>query len=36
MKRAQKVVRELDEGFRRVEEYCLPLEDERALRVRRH
>jgi hypothetical protein len=33
MKRAQKVVRELDEGFRRVEEYCLPLEDERALRV---
>jgi hypothetical protein len=33
---AQKVVRELDEGFRRVEEYCLPLEDERALRVRRH
>jgi len=30
---AQKVVRDLAEAFRRVEEYCLPLEDQRALRV---
>ena len=30
---AQKIVRDLDEAFRRVEEYCLPLEDQRALRV---
>jgi hypothetical protein len=30
---AQKIVRDLDEAFRRVEEYCLPLEDQRAQRV---
>jgi hypothetical protein len=30
---AQKIVHDLDEAFRRVEEYCLPLEDQRALRV---
>lgn len=30
---AQKIVHDLDEAFRRVEEYCLPLEDERAQRV---
>ena len=30
---AQKVVRDLDEGFRRVQEHCLPLEDERAQRA---
>ena len=33
---AQKVVRDLEEGLRRVEEYCLPLENERALRVYGH
>jgi len=30
---AQKIVRDLDEALRRVEEYCFPLEDQRALRV---
>jgi len=30
---AQKIVRDLDEAFRRVEEYCLPLEDQRAQRI---
>jgi hypothetical protein len=30
---AQKIVRDLNEALRRVEEYCLPLEDQRALRV---
>jgi hypothetical protein len=30
---AQKIARDLDEAFRRVEEYCLPLEDQRAQRV---
>lgn len=29
----QKIVRDLDEAFRRIEEYCLPLEDQRAMRV---
>jgi len=27
---AQQIVRDLDEAFRRVEQYCLPLEDQRA------
>jgi L-lactate utilization protein LutC len=30
---AQKIVRDLDEGLRRVDAYCLPLEDERAMRI---
>jgi hypothetical protein len=30
---AQKLVRDLDEGLRRVEEHCLPLESECTLRV---
>jgi L-lactate utilization protein LutB len=30
---AQKIVRDLDEAMRRVEEYCLPLEDQRAQRI---
>jgi hypothetical protein len=30
---AQKIVRDLDEAIRRVEDYCLPLEDQRAMRV---
>src|SRR5262249_31596019 len=30
---AQKIGRDLDEALRRVEDYCLPLEDARALRV---
>lgn len=30
---AQKIVRDLDEGLRRIQEYCLPLEDQRAMRV---
>jgi hypothetical protein len=30
---ALKIVRDLDQAFRRVEEYCLPLEDQRAQRV---
>lgn len=29
----QKIVSTLEEGFRRIENYCLPLEDERALQV---
>jgi hypothetical protein len=30
---AQKIVRDLNEALRRIEEYCLPLEDQRALHV---
>jgi hypothetical protein len=30
---AQKIVRNLDEAFRRIEDYCLPIEDQRALRI---
>jgi len=30
---AQKIVRDLDEALRRIEEHCLPLEDQRALRA---
>jgi hypothetical protein len=30
---AQKIVRDMDEAFRRIEEYCLLLEDQRAMRV---
>ncbi len=36
---AQKIVRDLDEGMRRIDEYCLPLEDERmrqAVKVGTH
>jgi len=27
---SQKIVKDMDEGFKRIYEYCLPLEDERA------
>ena len=30
---AEKIVRDLDESLRRIEEHCLPLEDHRALRA---
>jgi LUD domain len=30
---AQKIVGNLDEAFRRIEDYCLPIEDRRALRI---
>lgn len=30
---AQKIVPNLAEGFKRIEEYCLPLEDQRAMQV---
>ncbi len=33
---AQKMVRNLDEAFRRIEDYCLPLADQRARRAYGH
>jgi L-lactate utilization protein LutC len=33
---AQKIVENLDEGFRRIEEYALPLEDERVFKTSAH